>query len=158
LPSAVPVDPGQVGLGDRTNAPAVREAIDLHAQDAAGLRANLVDLVSRYRKPVVIMETATGWTLDNADGTGNVFNAERAQAGGYAVSAKGQEMLLRDLYGVLGELPAGKALGVFWWEPGWLAVPGAGWRSGDGNGWENQSWFDFQGRALPSASAFSRIR
>lgn len=124
----------------------------------AGLRANLVDLVSRYGKPVVIMETATGWTLDNADGTGNVFNAERAQAGGYAVSAKGQEMLLRDLYGVLGELPAGKALGVFWWEPGWLAVPGAGWRSGDGNGWENQSWFDFQGRALPSASAFSRIR
>ena len=124
----------------------------------AGLRANLVDLVSRYGKPVVIMETATGWTLDNADGTGNVFNAERAEAGGYAVSAKGQEMLLRDLYGVLGELPAGKALGVFWWEPGWLAVPGAGWRSGDGNGWENQSWFDFQGRALPSASAFSRIR
>lgn len=124
----------------------------------SGLRANLIDLVSRYGKPVVILETATGWTLDNADGTGNVYNAERAQAGHYSVSAKGQEMLLRELYSVLGELPAGKALGVFWWEPGWIAVPGAGWRTGDGNGWENQSWFDFQGRALPSASAFSRIR
>lgn len=124
----------------------------------SGLRANLIDLVSRYGKPVVIMETATGWTLDNADSTGNVFNAERAQSGGYPVNAKGQEVLLRDLYGVLGELPAGKGLGVFWWEPGWQAVPGAGWRTGDGNGWENQAWFDFQGRALRSASTFSRIR
>mgnify|MGYP000373136363 CR=1 FL=1 len=36
-------------------------------------------LVQRYGKPVVIMETSTGWTVDNADATGNVFDAEQAR-------------------------------------------------------------------------------
>jgi arabinogalactan endo-1,4-beta-galactosidase len=123
----------------------------------SGLRANLNDLASRYQKPVVILETATAWTLDNADGTDNVFGATQAQLGGYAVSAQGQEQLLMDLYAGLAAVPEGRGLGVFWWAPEWLAVPGAGWRSGDGNGWENQTLFDFNGRPLPSLSAFSRV-
>ncbi|MFZ2988638.1 glycosyl hydrolase 53 family protein, partial [Ideonella sp.] len=121
------------------------------------LQNNLQDLVQRYGKPVVIMETSTGWTVDNADATGNVFDAEQARRGGYAVSAEGQEQLLIDLYRVLAELPPGMGQGVFWWAPEWLAVPGAGWRTGDGNGWENQALFDFNGRALPSLSAFGRL-
>jgi arabinogalactan endo-1,4-beta-galactosidase len=124
----------------------------------AGLRANMADLAQRYGKPLLIMETATGWTLDNADATANVFGSEQATRGGYPVSPQGQEQLLRELYAALGELPDGLGLGVFWWAPEWLAVPGAGWRSGEGNGWDNQTLFDFQGRALPSLSAFARIQ
>lgn len=123
----------------------------------AGLRANLADLVPRYGKPVVIMETAIGWTLEGADPGPNVFGTEQAQLSGYPVSPQGQEQLLRDLYAALAELPEGKGLGVFWWAPEWIAIKGAGWRTGDGNGWENQTLFDFEGRALPSLSAFQRI-
>jgi arabinogalactan endo-1,4-beta-galactosidase len=32
-------------------------------------------------------------------------------------------------------------------------VAGAGWRTGDGDNWDNQALFDFEGRALPSLQA-----
>jgi arabinogalactan endo-1,4-beta-galactosidase len=45
------------------------------------------------------------------------------------------------------------AIGVFYWEPTWHAVPGNSWDPADiansGNGWENQAVFDRTGRLLP---------
>ena len=52
-------------------------------------------------------------------------------------------------------MPNGRGLGVFYWEPTWTAVPGAGWdptNPNSGNGWENQALFDFNDRALPALS------
>ena len=54
---------------------------------------------------------------------------------------------------VVHDVPEGRGLGVFYWEPTWLPVEGAGWRSGEGNAWENQALFDFQGNALASLRA-----
>jgi arabinogalactan endo-1,4-beta-galactosidase len=39
-------------------------------------------------------------------------------------------------------------LGFFYWEGAWIPVKGAGWKTGEGNPWENQTLFDFQGNAL----------
>ncbi len=39
-------------------------------------------------------------------------------------------------------------LGVFYWEPDWIVVPGCGAGGGWGNGWENLAMFDKNGKAL----------
>ncbi|MFI9529644.1 glycosyl hydrolase 53 family protein [Micromonospora rosaria] len=54
---------------------------------------------------------------------------------------------------VVGRAPVPGMLGVFYWEPTWTAVDGAGWDPADptsGDGWENQALFDYSGRALPA--------
>lgn len=115
------------------------------------LRDNLRMLSDRYRKPLVVVETAYGHQLDNPGGGGAVFNEEGARRSGYPATPEGQARMLRDVVRAVAGVPHG--LGVFYWEPAWLAVPGAGWRTGDGNGWANQTLFDDQGRALPSITA-----
>ncbi|SEL35779.1 Arabinogalactan endo-1,4-beta-galactosidase [Roseateles sp. YR242] len=116
------------------------------------LRTNLRDLSDRYRKPLVVVETAYGWRPDNPGSGPAVFNEEGAKHGGYPATPQGQATMLRDLVQAVAAVPEG--LGVFWWEPAWLDVPGAGWRTGEGNAWANQTLFDAQGRALPALKAF----
>lgn len=124
----------------------------------SGLQANLADLAGRYRKPLLVVETAQGFTLDNGDDGANVFNAERAALTGYPATPAGQRDLLRDLLAAVAAVPDGLGLGVIYWEPAWLPVPGAGWRTGDGNGWDNQALFTFDGRALPALTWLRRLR
>jgi len=122
----------------------------------AGLKANLADLAQRYGKPLLVVETAYGHTLANGDATPNIFNAERAASAGYPATVAGQAQALRDVIDAVAAVPNG--LGVFYWEPAWIPAAGAGWRSGEGNGWDNQALFDFNGRALPSMNALRRGR
>lgn len=117
----------------------------------AGLRANLADLSARYGKPLVVVETAYAWTPDNPGGHPPVLDRERIAASGYPATPQGQIQMLSEVVEAVAAVPQG--LGVFYWEPAWLAVDGAGWRSGDGNGWANQTLFDERGRALPSLGA-----
>lgn len=117
----------------------------------AELQANLQTLSTRYGKPLVLVETAYGYQLENPGGAPAVFNAEGMKRAGYPATPEGQAAMLRDVVRAVAAVPQG--LGVFYWEPAWLAVPGAGWRSGDGNGWANQTLFDAQGRALPALRA-----
>ena len=72
---------------------------------------------------------------------------------GYPATVAGQADFLRDIREVVQNVPDGRGLGVFYWEPAWIPVEGAGWRSGEGNAWENQALFDFEGNALDSLSA-----
>lgn len=124
----------------------------------AKVQANLADLARRYRKPLLIVEVAWGFTLDNADAMPNIFNADFAAKGGYSATIEGQAAVLRDTIAAVAAVPGGLGLGVFYWEPAWIAVPGAGWRTGEGNGWDNQAMFDFSGRALPSLKALKSPR
>lgn len=121
------------------------------------LQANLFDLTARYGKPVAVMEAAYGFTLDQDDATENIFNAALEQAGGYPATPQGQADLFRDMFTVVNAVPG--ALGVFYWEPTWTALEGAGWDPEDpasGDGWENQALFDYDSRALPAISVFGR--
>ncbi|OYT87827.1 MAG: galactosidase [Burkholderiales bacterium PBB6] len=122
----------------------------------SGLRANLNDLSSRYYKPLIVVETAYGFTLDNGDAGANIFNDEAAKLSGYAATPEGQAQLLTDLIRTVAAVPNGA--GVMYWEPAWLPVAGSGWRNGDGNSWDNQALFDFKGRALPSLNVFKQVR
>lgn len=123
----------------------------------AQLKQNMNDISRRYGKDVAVLETAYGFTLANADDCPNIFGPEQARIAGYPVSVQGQADLVRDVMQAVAEVPDGRGLGVFYWEPAWLGIPGAGWTLGEGNAWENQAMFDFEGNALDSLNVFSAV-
>lgn len=129
------------------------------------LAANLNDISARYGKDVLIVETAYGWTLGDADGLGNSFYTAEAAAGGYPATVAGQTAFLRDLRDIVRAVPDGRGRGLIWWEPGWLPVPGANWGTEAGkldnddpgvlsNPWDNQTLFDWNGEALLTLGVF----
>lgn len=94
---------------------------------------------------------------------------------------QGQANLIRDVANAVINVGE-KGLGIFYWEPAWIPVPGdnynerlekwetygSGWASSyakeydpvdagtyyGGSSWENQALFDFTGHPLPSLSTF----
>ena len=120
----------------------------------AKLEANMTDLAARYKKDVCVAETAYAFTLDNYDEQGNNFTAKEAGMGGYSVSPQGQADAIRDVMQAVADVPDGRGLGVFYWEPDWIVVPGCGAGGGWGNGWENLAMFDKNGKALESWKVF----
>jgi arabinogalactan endo-1,4-beta-galactosidase len=126
----------------------------------ASLRANMNDVAARYNRPVAVVEFAWGFTLAQDDSTANIFNSSLQQAGGYPATPAGQAQALRDVFAAVDAVPNNRGLGVFYWEPTWTAVPGAGWdptNPNSGNGWENQALFDYNSRALPAVSVFAEF-
>ncbi len=122
------------------------------------LEANLRDVAARYGKDVAVMETAYGFTEADGDGFGNAFKPYDDGERGYLASVQGQATAVRDVIAAVAGVPDRRGIGVFYWEPGWIPVPGAGWRTGEGDSWDNQAMFDFAGNALPSLDVFSRVR
>ncbi|MFE2757807.1 arabinogalactan endo-beta-1,4-galactanase [Actinosynnema sp. NPDC059335] len=107
----------------------------------------IADMRSRYGKDVVLAETAYPFTTGNADGTGNSITTG---CSGYAMSWEGQATNFAHVQNTARN--AG-AIGVFYWEPTWYAVPGNGWDpadiNGSGNGWDNMAIFNWTGRINP---------
>lgn len=121
------------------------------------LKNNINDISQRYNKDIVIAETAYAYTLNNADNTENNFGSKEEAIGGYKASVEGQATAIRDVMAAVSQVPNNKGLGVFYWEPDWIPVVGAGWKTGEGDGWENQALFDFNGNALPSIDVFNLV-
>jgi arabinogalactan endo-1,4-beta-galactosidase len=122
------------------------------------LKNNMNDISERYHKDVVIAETAYAFTLDNGDVFANLFGENEQNMGGYKATVQGQATAMRDVMAAVSKVPDGKGLGVFYWEPDWIPVKGAGWKTGEGNAWDNQAMFDFKGNALPSINVFNLAR
>ena len=117
------------------------------------LRANMNDLAARYGKEIVVAETAYPYTLADGDNSGgNIAGPERTQKGGLPATVANQMLVTQTVMNTVAQVPGGKGLGVFYWEPAW--IPGVGWKTGEANGWENQAMFDFKGNALASLDAF----
>ncbi|SDZ52129.1 arabinogalactan endo-1,4-beta-galactosidase [Evansella caseinilytica] len=121
----------------------------------ADLESNLNDISQRYQRDVIVVETAYGFTLDDADGHQNIFTEYEEDVAGYPATVEGQAKFLYDLLEVVRNVPDNRGLGFFYWEPAWLGVEGAGWRAGEGNAWENQAMFDLDGHALESLNIFT---
>ena len=123
------------------------------------LKSNMNDISERYQKDVVIAETAYAATLNDADGFANLFGGERDQnLGGYKATVLGQATAIRDVMEAIAQVPNGRGLGIFYWEPDWIAAEGAGWKTGEGDAWENQAMFSFKGEALPSMNVFNLVK
>lgn len=142
------------------------------------LAANLAALAPRYRRPLVLVETSMGFTLEDY-GAYEQRPADRrkgAAAGpalaarvNYPMTPEGQAQYTRDLLRTVAQVPDGLGAGVFWWEPAWIPVPGSGWASEPGwtyvqekgpggNEWANQALFDYDGRVLPALKVLRDFR
>lgn len=116
------------------------------------LRFNLADLASRYGKDVYVVETAYPWTMEWADGAGNIFGTDADLHAGYPPTVEGQAAFLRAVRAAVEDVPDGRGGGVVYWAPEWIPVRGVP------SAWENATLFDFQGKALPSMDAFTKGR
>jgi len=123
----------------------------------ADLQTIMDTITARYRKPVVIAEMAYAYTSGNGDSQGNSWSGNDPTSGGFEVSVQGQATAMRDIMEAVSKLPHGRGLGAFYWEPDWIPVSGAGWITGQGNGWDNQAWWDFSGMPLESMWTYRLI-
>jgi arabinogalactan endo-1,4-beta-galactosidase len=121
------------------------------------LKANMNDISERYQKDVIIAETAYAFTTEEGDGHSNLFGEGSQTSGGYKATIQGQATAVHDVIGAVAQVPNARGLGIFYWEPDWIPVTGAGWKTGEGNAWENQAMFDFKGNALPSINVFDLV-
>lgn len=139
----------------------------------------LKQIKEEYGKETCIVETSYCYTDEDGDCSGNSVAA--ADCTIYPASVQGQASAIRDIMAAASE--AG-ALGVFYWEGAWIPVGseyesnkakwlefGAGWASSyaagydpndagkywGGSSWDNQAFFDFQGKKLPSLDVFKYV-
>jgi arabinogalactan endo-1,4-beta-galactosidase len=122
------------------------------------LVSNMNEISARYGKQVIIAETAYAYTVEAGDAQANLYGDGLQELGGYEATLQGQTAAMRDVMAAVAQVPDGKGLGIFYWEPAWIPVDGAGWKAGEGDTWENQAMFDFKGNALPSLNVFHLVR
>lgn len=112
-------------------------------QTMADIENTTKQLIEKYKKPLMVVETAFHWTNQNADSYTNIVSVE--DFGGYGVSKTEQLRYMKDLTNALVK---GGASGVIYWEPAWISSKMRdSW--GTGSSWENNAFFDFEGNALP---------
>lgn len=116
------------------------------------MRENVLNIYEKFGKQVVLAETAYPFTNDNGDDKRNMVSEADLTGVGFEASEENQKLVLELIMNTVAGCEGG--LGIFYWEPGWLAVEGAGVSKGSGNEWENQALFDFEGKALPGVTAF----
>ncbi len=133
----------------------------------ATLQANLDDLGDRYRKPLLIAETAYPWAVPDEgwfqyngvwfqnkevwlQNNGDWFQyiSQLPDSALFPPTPTGQLAYFRALRDLLEQLPDGRGLGFFDWEPGWL--PGVPNEPGGGNPFADLTMFDNHGNALPA--------
>lgn len=97
-----------------------------------GTTQNLEEVLTyiseHYKKKVMVAETS--WTTSGEDGDGHENTAPRTtQDLNYDISLQGQANEIRDVINAVnnvnsnntGKTDAGKAIGVFYWEPAWIS-------------------------------------
>lgn len=116
------------------------------------LEDNITNLKNSYNKEIMIAETAFPYTNADMDNYTNSASSYNTGNTGYTVSVEGQKNAIKDIIEMSAKTDC---IAVCYWEPAWLGVEGAGWKKGEGNSWENQCLFDFNGNALDSIKSFN---
>lgn len=138
-------------------------------------------VIESYGKKVLIAETAWAYTAADGDGHPNSVSEQPAPER-CPFTVEGQTAALASVISAM-ERFGENGLGVFYWEPAWIAVPGnswaeraekwqaygSGWASSyageydpddagvyfGGSSWDNQALFDFNGYPLESMRVFT---
>ena len=105
------------------------------------LRANLAATARRYRKPIVLVETAFPWTARH-------MGAKKELPVPYPSTPAGQRAFLAAVIRLVRRTPDGLGRGVLYWAPEWIAVRGMG------SPWGTKALFETHGNALPALTAF----
>ena len=132
------------------------------------LETNMRDMADRYGKKIVIAEVSMGFTMEDYadyeklgpdDRKGYATKPSLVENLDYPMTPEGQAEFMNDIMKLIDDVPGGD--GFYYWEAGWIPVPGSGWategalsyidESGPcGNEWANQALFDYDGHALPA--------
>lgn len=114
--------------------------------DMAQLGEVIRQLRSMYPdKDVVVAETAYPFTRESRDEHHNLLGDDSAFPA-YGVSPEGQARYMLDLAQLVSDSGGS---GVIYWAPDWVSTK-ARTRWGAGSAWENATFFDFEGNALPA--------
>lgn len=149
------------------------------------LTQQLQAAVDRGGKKVMIAETSWAYTVEDTDGHGNTIGEQLTYDKPYPFTVQGQAREISDVIQVMADLGS-SAVGMFYWEPGWISVPGETWEEksalweANGSGWassysaeynsddagvyyggsacDNQALFDAEGNPLESLKTFAYVR
>lgn len=141
------------------------------------LEHNLNDMIARYGKDIMVVETAYAFTSAHFDpareGANLVINdAIKCFDGSdapYPLTKQGQIAFVERLLALVKGLDGGRGKGVYYWEPAWLPLNGSTWATeaaraymneghkAGGNEWANQCIFDYEGGAAPALEAWKRF-
>lgn len=111
----------------------------------AEIKTIIAALKTKYKKDIVVVETAFPWTSQNTDTYQNIFSGNEAPEG-YTISKDEQLRYLKDLTQTIID---GGGKGIIYWEPAWISTSFKD-RWGSGSSWENNAFFDFNGNVLPA--------
>ena len=149
------------------------------------LASQLQTVIDEYGKQVMVAETSWAYTVADTDGHGNSIGEQLTYEKPYPFTVQGQARELSDVISTVASLGE-NGLGVFYWEPAWITVPGDTWEEKSakweefGSGWassysadydpddagvyyggsacDNQALFDSNGHPLESLKTFSYVR
>lgn len=149
------------------------------------LTHQLRQIIDHYGKKVMVAETSWAYTGADTDDHRNSVGQSIAGEMPYAFSVQGQADALSAVIDAMAQLGE-DALGVFYWEPAWIAVPGDSWEErlekweACGSGWassyageydpddagryyggsacDNQALFNADGHPLESLMTFTYVR
>ena len=122
------------------------------------LKNTMNDVSAKYNKDVIAVETAFGYTLEDADFEKNNFGTNEEKVSGYKATVQGQATGLRDVMATVASVNDNRGLGLFYWAPDLVINEKVGWKSnGGGNGWDNLTLFDTKGNALESMDTFNLV-
>ena len=132
------------------------------------LEFNMRDMAQRYGKELIVAEVSMGFSMEDYRDyeklpkeqlKGMATRPELVEKLEYPMTPQGQADFMKDVMTRIASIPGG--LGFYYWEPGWIPVPGCGWaneaalaytgeQGPGGNEWANQALFDYEGNALPA--------
>lgn len=98
------------------------------------LEFNMQDMAERYHRKIVVAEVSMGFTMESYAGheklaegqrKGMATKPELVEKLEYPMTKEGQADFMKDIMRRIASVPGGQ--GFFYWEPGWIPVPGCGW-------------------------------
>ena len=106
-------------------------------------------LKNKYKKRLMVVETAYPFTMENADSANNILSND-ALISGYPASQQGQLDYLNKLKDIIQE---SGGQGLIYWEPAWVSTDcHTLW--GQGSHWDNATLFDHDNKATLGINFF----
>jgi arabinogalactan endo-1,4-beta-galactosidase len=123
-----------------------------HGKNLENLQFTLSDLKSKYKKDVLVAETAYPFTLGWNDWTHNIIGLqEQLILPDYPATLEGQEKFLFQIRSIV---DSAGGIGISYWAPEWVAYKGH--QSEEGSHWENLALFDFENKVVPAIKVFNK--
>lgn len=139
------------------------------------LSFNMQDMAKRYGKKIVVAEVSMGFSMEDYRSyegrpvdelKGMATRPDLLEKLTYPMTKQGQADFMLDVMNRIKAVDGG--FGFFYWEPGWIPVPGCGWateaaleftgeKGPGGNEWANQALFDYDGNTLPALSTIKNF-